>query len=167
MYSMIEQHSVIFNWNVRGLNSSARKKAVRDMVGEYRAPVTLQETKLHVIDRQIVLDTLGERFADNYVYLPALGTRGGILIAVDNTYFKIVSNELGVHSVTAKIITAAGNGEWCLTAVYGPQEDNEKIQFLGELRWIHQNITDKWLLIGDFNMILRDGDKSNGNLNRK
>lgn len=86
---------------------------------------------------------------------------------VDNTHFKIVSNELGVHSVTVKIIAAAGNVEWCLTAVYGPQDDNEKIQFLGEFRWIQQSIRDKWLLIGDFNMILRDSDKSNSNLNRR
>lgn len=165
---MIEQQSVIFNWNVRGLNNSARRKVVRDMVQEYRATiVTLQETKLQVIDRQVVLETLGERFADNYVYLPALGTRGGILLAVDDAHFRIVSSELSVHCVTAKILTAAGNVDWCLTAVYGPQEDNEKIQFLGELRWIQQSVTDRWLLIGDFNMILQASDKSNANLNRR
>lgn len=120
-----------------------------------------------MIERQVVIETLGERFANNYVYLPAGGTRGGILLAADEDHFKIVDSGLGVHCVTAKISQGAGNVEWCLTAVYGPQEDNEKIQFLGELRWIHQSVTDKWLLIGDFNMILQARDKSNANLNRR
>ncbi|CAO2206826.1 unnamed protein product [Urochloa humidicola] len=165
---MIEQNCTIFNWNVRGLNNTARRKVVRDYVGECRATiVTLQETKLETIDRQIVVETLGARFADNFVSLPALGTRGGILLAVDEAYFRIVNYELGMHTVTVKLAATAGPVEWCLTAVYGPQEDNEKLQFLGELRWIQQSVTDKWLLIGDFNMILQACDKSNSNLNRR
>lgn len=165
---MIEQHTTIFNWNMRGLNNSARRKVVRDMVHEYRATiVTLQETKLQDIDRQAVLETLGERFADNYVFLPAEGTRGGILVAADDTHFRILSSELGAHCVTAKISYMDGNVEWCLTAVYGPQEDNEKLLFLNELRMMQQSAIGKWLMIGDFNMILHARDKSNANLNRR
>jgi len=40
------------------------------------------------------------------------------------------------------------------------------LQFLGELRWISQDVLDKWLIIGDFNLILHASDKSNDNLNR-
>jgi hypothetical protein len=49
--------------------------------------------------------------------------------------------------------------------VYGPQEDNEKLLFLAELRWMQQIVSDKWLLIGDFNLILQAADKINANLN--
>jgi exonuclease III len=51
--------------------------------------------------------------------------------------------------------------------VYGPQGDNEKLQFLGELRWVRHSVTDKWLILGDFNLILQAEDKSNDNLNRR
>lgn len=42
-----------------------------------------------------------------------------------------------------------------------------KIQFLSELKGVQQRVTDKWLLIGDFNMIMQASDKSNDNLNRR
>ena len=38
---------------------------------------------------------------------------------------------------------------------------------MGGLRWISHDVLDKWLLIGDFNMILHARDKSNLNLNRR
>jgi len=51
--------------------------------------------------------------------------------------------------------------------VYGPQGYREKIEFLSELRDIKTVVGDKWLLIGDFNLILEADDKSNSNLNRR
>lgn len=41
------------------------------------------------------------------------------------------------------------------------------MQFLQELRQIKQNLSDKWLIIGDFNMILSAQDESNNNLNKR
>jgi exonuclease III len=165
---MLEQHVVILNWNVRGLNNPARRKVVLDLVRDTKATiVTLQETKLAEIDREVVSQTLGDRFIANFVYLPATDTKGGILTAVDENYFKILQMDRGIHSVTAKISTVAGTIEWFLTAVYGPQGDLDKLHFLGELRWMQHLVSDKWLLIGDFNMILQASDKSNDNLNRR
>lgn len=57
--------------------------------------------------------------------------------------------------------------EWWITVVYGPQEDREKLEFLQELRDIKPTVGDRWLLIGDFNLILQASDKSNDNLNRR
>jgi hypothetical protein len=42
-----------------------------------------------------------------------------------------------------------------------------KLQFLGELRWFRMGVSKKWLLLGDFNMILQAADKNNCNLNRR
>jgi endonuclease/exonuclease/phosphatase family metal-dependent hydrolase len=39
--------------------------------------------------------------------------------------------------------------------------------FLSELRSLKHRVSDKWLLIGDFNMILNASDKSNTILNRR
>ena len=51
--------------------------------------------------------------------------------------------------------------------VYGPQGNREKVQFLSELRTIKSLVGDKWLLLGDFNLILQASDKSNDNLNKR
>jgi len=50
--------------------------------------------------------------------------------------------------------------------VYGPQGNEEKIQFLQELRAIRSACSGPWAVLGDFNLICKDEDKNNANLNR-
>jgi hypothetical protein len=48
------------------LNNPARRDAVRDLVHDAKAsPVCLQETKLQMIDRATVIQSLGLEFADD------------------------------------------------------------------------------------------------------
>jgi len=56
---------------------------------------------------------------------------------------------------------------WWITGVYGPHDDDAKLRFLNEMRALQQLTSDRWLLIGDFNLILQAEDKSNDNLNRR
>jgi exonuclease III len=165
---MIDQHCVLLSWNARGLNNKARRQVVKDLVTDTRATVVaVQETKLQVVDQAVVLETFGARFVDNFVALPADGVRGGILLAVDEDFYTLECTERGVHCITALIKSISGQVQWNITVVYGPQEDNEKLMFLAELRWMQQLASDKWLIIGDFNLILQAVDKSNSNLNRR
>jgi hypothetical protein len=80
----------------------------------------------------------------------ALGTRGGALLAVNEDYYKILQTEVRGHSVSAKLQPTTGVGEWWLPVVYSPQV-----------------LSDRWLVIDDFNLILQAQDKSNSNLNRR
>jgi hypothetical protein len=48
--------------------------------------------------------------------------------------------------------------------VYGPQGDLENKMFIRELK--QYPLPPKWLIIGDFNLIYKDEDKSNGRLNK-
>jgi hypothetical protein len=57
--------------------------------------------------------------------------------------------------------------KWQITMVYGPQGDAEKIQFLQELKSIPIPDHDRWLVLGDFNLIYQAEDKNNSNLNRR
>lgn len=56
---------------------------------------------------------------------------------------------------------------WWITVVYGPQLDNDKIEFLGELLQFGQACSGPWFLCGDFNMIYRAQDKNNDCLDRR
>jgi hypothetical protein len=53
---------------------------------------------------------------------------------------------------------------WWLTDVYGPTNDDEKDDFLQELRDARAAALGPWLLCGDFNMIYQACDKNNGHL---
>uniref|UniRef100_A0A453JFV8 Endonuclease/exonuclease/phosphatase domain-containing protein n=1 Tax=Aegilops tauschii subsp. strangulata TaxID=200361 RepID=A0A453JFV8_AEGTS len=111
----------------------------------------------------VVLDTLGSEF-DDYTYLPAQGTRGGILLAWKSNTVTITDPLLTMNALAAKVTTATG-APWWLSVVYGPQEDADKIAFMQELRDMRVSCPGPWMVCGDFNLILHDEDKSRGNLN--
>lgn len=77
---------------------------------------------------------------------------------------------LNAHNTTNAIVARVKNRpsetSWCITTVYGPQAETEKLAFLEELGQIHQQHTGPWLLCGDFNMIYRAEDKNNNRLHR-
>jgi len=141
---------------------------VRDLVRDTKCTiVALQETKLAVFSEALVTDTLGVKFAAHFIALPAQGTRGGALIAVDEDYFTLHHAEFRSHSVTALLRSCRTAEEWWFTVVYGPQGDHEKLLFLQELKTWVDVVGDNWLVMGDFNLILSAADKSNANLNRR
>ncbi|KAM0830982.1 hypothetical protein ACQ4PT_065875 [Festuca glaucescens] len=157
----------IYNWNLRGLNNLARRKAILDVFALANCNIAcFEETKLAVVSRSVVVETLGPKFADNFIFKPADGTRGGILIAV-STDFAIESfpGVPGRLSLSGRITDRSDGSFWDISCVYGPQDDSEKIEFLQELRLLRPLMHDKWLLLGDFNLISQASDKSNANLN--
>jgi exonuclease III len=157
--------SKIMIWNVRGLNQKSRRDVVRCMVDSTRPDVVcLQETKKAVISRRMVMSTLGADF-DEFIFLPAAGTCGGILLAWKGCVCKALATRVNVHSVSVQFDPLEGS-PWWFTGVYGPQSDELKIQFLQELRNIRMACADPWAVGGDFNLIYRTHDKSNVNMDR-
>jgi DNA phosphorothioation-dependent restriction protein DptG len=86
---IMADHLSILNWNVRGLNPPARREAVKDMLQSHKAKVAcLQETKLASVCRQTALEFLGQAL-DGYQYLPAEGTKGGILLGWNSDFVRL------------------------------------------------------------------------------
>lgn len=153
----------IIIWNVRGLNSVARRNVVRDAVStEHASLVCLSETKLNVINDRIIMQMLGVDF--DYVYLPATQTRGGILLAWRRDIWVFSDVDIRFYSITARLQSAAAASPWRLTTVYGPQAEDEKLAFLDEIKSIRQTHQEPWAITGDFNMIYQAQDKNNSNL---
>jgi hypothetical protein len=71
-----------------------------------------------------------------------------------------------MNAITAKV-TVGASTPWWISVVYGPQEEDDKINFLQELRDVRADCQGPWMLCGDFNLIYRAEDKNNGNLNRR
>jgi len=57
------------------------------------------------------------------------------------------------------------NVSWCITGVYEPQTDPERIAFMQEISDLKQHMMDHWLMLGYFNLIYRVEDKNNNIIN--
>jgi exonuclease III len=148
----------ILCWNVRGLNDLAKRNAVRVFLESVSVSIVcLQETRLNVIDDFVVMQCLGSSF-DGFAYLPAVETRGGILLAWNKSVVDIGSISLDTHALTGEVIPRDDN-RWWITTVYGPQSSDDKISFLQELGERRSLCPGPWLLLGDFNMILSAAEK--------
>lgn len=157
----------ILSWNVRGLNHPAKRRAVQIFVSDLKCNVVcLQETKISDLTNGLVVETLGPKFRENFIFLPAAGSRGGILIACSDDFeIAAVPLAVGVHSVSGTVRCKADGATWSITGVYGPQLEEEKIMFIDEMKNLRQLMLPRWMLLGDFNMIYRANDKSNNSLN--
>lgn len=116
---MASQPPKILVWNVRGLNSSARRSAIYQVVVAANVSIVcLQETKMEVISDEVVRQCLGNKFG-NFFYVPVVGTRGGILLAWDPLVVSLSNRHITANTITA-LVSQEGAQMWWLTGVYGP-----------------------------------------------
>ncbi|XP_073362417.1 uncharacterized protein [Aegilops tauschii subsp. strangulata] len=162
---LMDWNPQVLSWNVRGLNNPAKRNAVREFVVDAKVNlVCLEETKIDVFDPYLVMQCIGPSF-DGFAYLPALDTRGGILLGWSSAHLSI-SNITFDRNFLSGLVHSQDGLEWWLSAVYGPQGDELKTQFLVELQHRRDVSPGPWMVLGDFNMIIRANEKSNSNLNR-
>uniref|UniRef100_A0ACD5YE76 Uncharacterized protein n=1 Tax=Avena sativa TaxID=4498 RepID=A0ACD5YE76_AVESA len=129
------------------------------------AVVCLQETKMAVISDRVVRECLGPSY-DKFFFLPAIGTRGGILLAWQSCMVSVTHPHYSDNAITARISTGVDHS-WWFTGVYGPQNDVDKLAFLQELQDIRDLHAGPWIVAGDFNLILNPEDKNQGGLHRR
>ena len=63
------------------------------------------------------------------------------------------STRVDAHCPSIQFLPADGE-PWWLTCVYGPQGNDEKINFLQELRSICTHCQGPWVVAGDFNTLV-------------
>lgn len=140
---------------------------MRDLVRSTGAIfVCLQETKLAVISLYDVLQTLGNEFRD-FVYLLAIGTCGGILLAWVASEVSV--SGLSVRDFSISGLVSFGRDSWWFTGVYSPSSgvDADEVAFLSELCDLRAGCTGPWVVAGDFNMIYQAADKNNPSVSRR
>jgi hypothetical protein len=99
--------------------------------------------------------------------LLAEGTRGGIILAANNSSM-ILSNLVPTnHTLTTQVLDIRKKQAWTVTVVYGPQGDMEKRLFISELRSIKQTTRPLLIVLGDFNLRYKDQGKNNDRVNRR
>jgi len=155
-------------WNVRGLNSQARKATVHEILAATNIHLAcLQETKLRNVD-QATAAYPGNYRLQKFAFSPAtgpLGTRGGILLLWDDLHVDLSDVSTTRHTISATVRLKECGTEFIITTVYGLSKDLFKPAFLNELKELKPEAQRRWLVLGDFNLIYRAWDKNNRNLN--
>jgi hypothetical protein len=130
--------------------------------------VCVLESKLQCVTSFDIVECFGTCF-NGFVYLSALGSVGGVIIAWCSDDVKVLASWEDRFSLSFKLSHANGHpgAEWWLTAVYDPTAGDLKSVFLDELRAIRAAIAGPWAFTGDFNLIIDARDKSNARLNRR
>jgi exonuclease III len=145
----------------------AKQVDVKHVIDLYKPDIIcIQETKISFFDTSLIRNSLGSDFENNSVYLPAKGTRGGIILTVMASIMQLSNPVLTSHTISAIVTNLIIRKSWMLTGVYGPQGDLEKKKFIWELKQLKQSAKPEWVLLGDFNLISDVQDKNNGRLDR-
>ncbi|KAH7677449.1 DNase I-like protein [Dioscorea alata] len=157
----------ILNWNVRGLGMSSKRFLVKDFLHLHHADICcLQETKLHAIDPQTWRAISGPRL-DQFSFIPADGSAGGILIGWDRSLFTGKEIFRGSFSLSIEFLNRSNNVSWVCTSVYGPCDRQRKPGFWNEIRRCCPRSGVPWVICGDFNSIFDPTDKLHGHINRE
>lgn len=166
-FRMDETNIPIMSWNVRGLNTPARRSVIRDTAHAHKiAILCIQETKIDCWSTYLARE-VGGSWLDQCIVLPAIGTRGGAAIFWNSSTVTAQSHSIGHFSITAKVLIGGTNIDYWLTTVYGPSDEERKDDFLAEISRIAPPTRQPWLINGDFNIIYEGRDKNNSNINRR
>jgi exonuclease III len=114
----------ILIWNVRGLNDCAKRDSIKSLVLDTMPYMCLQETKLSSISDFDILTILGSAYG-NFIFNPALGNRGGILVAWRDRSLSTGVSVIKEFSVSVQFQLMSGQFWWFI-GVYGPHQDNLK-----------------------------------------
>jgi exonuclease III len=157
----------VASWNLRGLNNPARRNSICLFLQSFNLSlICAQESELELVDSSIISQTFGPAF-DGFDFVPALGTRGGIILAWRTDHLRISILHKGDFSITAEVQSLNDAKAWAVTSVYGPQQIPDKELFIQELLQIGASMNLPWIVNGDFNLVLDQADKSNGRVNRR
>ncbi|GJV07951.1 RNA-directed DNA polymerase, eukaryota [Tanacetum coccineum] len=128
--------------------------------------VGLQETKCNLVDDSWVEDVWGGN-GYGYSQLPAVGNSGGILVIWDTRVFtckEVIGDDRFI----------AVKGEWrgkvediFLVCIYGPHVTRQKVSLWDRLAGLMSRWRGAWCLFGDLNVVRKNEDRLNSQVNIK
>ena len=91
---------IILSWNIRGLDSSHKRREVRNMVRRFKCDILiLCETKVELRSHSLLRNIGGGGRLSQWEILPSHGVSGGILIGWDDNLVSFVDSQVGAFSL--------------------------------------------------------------------
>ncbi|XP_062014558.1 uncharacterized protein LOC133731122 [Rosa rugosa] len=150
----------ILSWNCRGICSDTTTRALKDLISQNRPQIIfLCETKIRRLTDFIALrSALG--FAHSKEVLSD-GQSGGLgMFWTEDVQVQV--GTFSPHHIDIMIDGGSGNPRWRLTGFYGFSRTSERDRSWQLLRDLRDLDSLPWVVIGDFNEILNNGEKKDG-----
>ena len=124
-------------WNSRGVTAPGRKNFIDDNIVPLKVDyIGIQETKKDQFSNSFLKNLLGNRdFA--WIFLPSVGSTGGILVGVNCEVFEILSWEIKTFSFSIVVRDKKIDRVCRITTVYGPAYADRKQEFISELHELY------------------------------
>jgi exonuclease III len=120
-------------WNIRGLNQPGRKLSLEHVIRTNHVDfIGVQETKKEEFSDSFLKNLTGAA-SFSWIFLPARGTAGGILVGARDD--SLIVNNVRMHnfSVSCHLSDKRKGFSLKLVVVYGPSYDDKKVDFIDEL----------------------------------
>lgn len=120
----------ILNWNVRGIKSSDKWRAISNKIEESGCSILcLQEIKREFFYSNYIRNFCPKRL-NKFEFVPSMGASEGSLICWNENVFKGHLLFQNNFSLTVQFTSVHSNATWILTNIYGPCEGEAREQFL-------------------------------------
>lgn len=158
---------VILSWNIRGINSEGKWDAIKTKILESKCDILcLQETKREFFDEAYVKKFCPPHM-NEFMFLPSVGASRGSITVWNSIKFAANTIFQNQYAQSAHFNCKLTGEEWFLTNIFAPCTSDRKIDFLQWFKGIAMPDDNKWLIVGDFNLILirrpEDRNKPGGN----
>ncbi|XP_062021026.1 uncharacterized protein LOC133737505 [Rosa rugosa] len=150
----------VLSWNCRGICNTTTTRALRDLIAQNRPQIVfLCETKISLLlDFEKLHRELGFAHSKEVLSEGQAGGLGMFWTEDLNVQIRTVSS----HHIDMEVSAGPGEPRWRLTGFYGYARTCER-----DLSWqLLRDLCDldslPWVIIGDFNEILNNGEKVSG-----
>jgi exonuclease III len=151
-------------WNIRGFGQRGRQTKLRDYLRINKVNILFLQETIRQDFSLGELDSLevGDKFF--WLWLPANGHSGGLLVGFRDSIFEIGLVSKGEFLLTAQVCMKATRFIFEFVGVYGTADHGHSLAFLLELESTIARSAFTVFVAGDFNLIHGRADKNNDNI---
>ncbi|KAH0695976.1 hypothetical protein KY289_013458 [Solanum tuberosum] len=152
----------MLSWNVRGLNGPNKHKEVKLLCSEEHVGlVGLLETKI----KSKKIDQVADKLFGGWSYTTNLVEHynGRIWIIWRPDYHKVNTIDMTTQHITCEVFYIPLQLSFALTFVYAFNTREERRGLWSNLVTYHRGCQKAWIILGDFNLVLRVEDRIGGN----
>ncbi|XP_073360397.1 uncharacterized protein [Aegilops tauschii subsp. strangulata] len=153
--------------NIRGINDPKKWDALSNKIAESAcSTICLQETKRDHFATAYIRKFCPKNIS-KFEFLPSNGASGGLLIAWNEQLFSGLLIHQNDYSLTINFTCKLSGTAWKLTNIYGPCQQDARVDFLDWFKNYQVGDDENWLVLGDFNYIRyhHNRNKDGGSIN--
>ncbi|KAL5710709.1 hypothetical protein ACHQM5_021240 [Ranunculus cassubicifolius] len=151
-------------WNCRGMGSPSAIQQLKGLAREINPDIIcLVETLVKEEKIKKLQKSLG--FCNGIIVNP-IGRSGGIAVLYKDG-ITMEPLHASNHIISGKFSNYLTNTTWIMSLVYGHPVTSKRKELWDFIENFGANLSDPWVLWGDFNSILSYSEKQGGNINRR